>query len=243
MKNNGFTLIEVMVAIMIFGILATTLFSTYGALFANTARLERGVDNYGAAKSCFSRMSRDLKSICVAMPPAYSPSDALIDEDKDMFRFEAKTGPSHSIDSQTIRFASLAHINFGHAAQSNGSGSQSAVMNKIARIVYYLDEMEDGTFVLKRSDTPMPGEPFKRKKTDPRLCENIRSIKFEFTDHDSGSRESWDSESSEFEYATPRAVKIRLELVLDPEEPDDALVFETTASIPVFREKTEKTNS
>jgi len=79
-------------------------------------------------------------------------------------------------------------------------------------------------------------ETMKKSGKDPVLCEGLKSLVFSYVDGDGATHESWDSESEAFDYTTPRAVGIKLELG------DDAasFLFQTTVILPVYRTEAEE---
>ena len=76
----------------------------------------------------------------------------------------------------------------------------------------------------------------KKKKSDPVLCENVKSLVFKYYDQEGSEYDVWDSDSADVDYSTPRAIKITLEIGDD----SSFLHFETMVKLPVFREKIEQ---
>jgi general secretion pathway protein J len=105
----------------------------------------------------------------------------------------------------------------------------------IAQIVYYVQRLEDDRHVLKRADHLPPYPDMEEPGNDPVLFENLKSLKFLYYDHEGTEHETWDSESLEFNYATPAAVKIKGEIG------DDSVsyFFETMVKFFVIREPRE----
>jgi general secretion pathway protein J len=121
-----------------------------------------------------------------------------------------------------LRFSSLRHLAFN---TSRGDG--------IAEIVYYIQKSETNGYLLRRSDRVDIQKPFEKNNKDPVLCNRITSFQLIYYNQGEESFENWDSDSSEFEYATPKAVGIRLEM----ETASGPQIFETMVNLPVFREK------
>jgi general secretion pathway protein J len=65
------------------------------------------------------------------------------------------------------------------------------------------------------------------------LCEDVKALTIKYLDHEGEEYDVWDSDDETYEYATPKAVKIKLEL----ETGSDSLLFETMVTLPLFREK------
>ncbi len=66
---------------------------------------------------------------------------------------------------------------------------------------------------------------------DPILCENIRALKITYLDAEGEFSDAWDSSSVDYDYATPRAVRIRLELASSA----GPAAFQTIVALPLWR--------
>ena len=217
---KGFTLLEILLAITIFSVVAMIIFGSFNMIFGNVEAVHEVSEAYEMAKSCLGRMTIDLNSIYVSLPPAYSPDQES--DEPDPYRVAGDNGFPGGTDFARLRFSSLAHVSFGMEKQKG-----------IAQIVYYVQQAEDNTYVLRRSDTIEPFESFEEKNSDPILCKNIMALAFNYFDKEGEKHDSWDSESDEFDYATPGAVHISL--LIGNEESSHK--FETTIMLPVYRDE------
>ena len=213
--EDGFTLVEILVAILIFSVIAATIFTSFNSLFASSQTLGRDIALAEMGNRCLNRMVSDIRSAHIDIPPHYLiPDDRAGDEEIDPFRIVG--------DSRELRFASLAHLPI-----------DGNPVPGIARIVYYTEEGDDG-LVLKRADDPEPYEPFEKEgRNDPALCEKIISLKFGYHYEEDEVENAWDSESADYQHGTPRAISIRLEMGSGAKK----LVMETMATLPVCRKK------
>ena len=221
-QESGFTLIEILIAIFIFSVIITTVFTSYNSIFSDSGTIDQGIASYEMAKNCLNRMMVDLESIYVTLYPKYAPPD--VDDPPDPYRL---TGDNLFIKAEEfpkLRFTSLAHLSL-----------DGSMENGIAEIVYYVQDTKERGLVLRRADNLSPYEPFEEKTSDPILCEGIKSLAFTYYDADGDTHEFWDSEAETWEYATPKRIGIRLEL----NNNSDSLLFETTAALPVYRKKKE----
>ena len=216
---GGFTLLELMLAILILGLVVTTILVSFNTVFSTTEALESSSTIYGMAKNCLKRMTVDLESIYVAQPPIYKPPE--FDETPNDFRFMGLSEDVSGTDFAQLRFTSRAHVRFENSYRSG-----------IAEIVYYVQTKEDGTHVLKRADNLYPYPDFEENGADPTLCEHVKSLEFKYYDAEGSDNDAWDSESDEFNYATPSAVAIKLEI----EDKTGAHIFETQVKLPMYRE-------
>ena len=220
--DYGFTLLEILIAITIFAIIITTVFGSHNYVFSSAKAVEEDIAAYEMAKGCLSRITDDLGSLHVRLPPEYTIDDS--DDNEDPFKISGQPADAGSESFSRLMFASRAHLSL-----------EKSIQEGIARIVYYVQKSDETRYVLRRADNLYPYEPFEEKKSDPVLCENVKSLVFKYYDDKGDEYDSWDSDSADVDYSTPRAIKITLEIG------DDAnfLLFETMVKLPVFREKIE----
>ncbi len=217
--GRGFTLIEILVAIFIFSILFTVLFGSFRSLSTSTDTLANGTVQYEMGQHCMSRIVTDIEEMYVKIPPQYK--QANLRDSTDPYRVE---GSSEFVDGKTVsrfRFTSQAHFSFTNQKREG-----------VAEIVYYVTTLEDGECVLRRADQLYPYETFEEKKSDPIICKNLQGFSVTFFNDDGEESDEWDSESSEFHYATP----ISIQIVLKIGDKDAPTVFSTRIYVPVHRE-------
>lgn len=217
-QSRGFTLLEILIAIFIFAVVAATIFGSFNAVFGNSSTVKEGMGAFEMARDCLSRMMVDLHSLHVSQLPAYAPPDS--EESQDPYRLVGGMTFSGDTGFGRMRFASLAHLPLGKDKRAG-----------IAEIVYYVEPSKDGTFVLRRSDRLEPFPPPEEKGGDPILCENVKSLTFTFIDDEGEEQDRWDSESEDFAFATPRAIRISLVLGTD----DFPHPFEATVALMQYR--------
>lgn len=218
--NPGFTLIEILVAILIFAILITVVFTSFRAIHNSAQALQHDDAYYEMGQAALSRMIRDLQALVVA--PALMYKVPGFNEPPDPYRVLGERTSLGGEDFPKLRFTSLEHLSFG--------GEE---VNGISEITYYVQQIDADTVVLKRSDRIWPFEPFEERDRDPVLCENIRSMSLAYWDAEGDTNDVWDSDSDEHDYATPRAVEITLTLG----DESDAVSLSTVVTLPVYREE------
>jgi prepilin-type N-terminal cleavage/methylation domain-containing protein len=217
--NFGFTLVELMLAILILGLVVTTVLASFNAVFSTTDALESSSHIYGMAKNCLKQMTVDLESMYVIQPPIYRKPE-FNDEPSD-FRVAGLSKDLSGTGFAQLRFTSRAHLPLENSHRRG-----------ITEIVYYVQTKEDGNQVLKRSDNLYPYPEFEEKGADPTLCEHVKSLAFTFFDEEGSENDSWDSESDAFEFATPRAIGIELEIG----DETRSHTFKTRVNLPVYRQ-------
>jgi len=216
--GNGFTLLEILLAIFILAIVMSLVFGSFQGVFSSADRINATSDLYEMAGAGLVRISADLTALHIAQKPRYKPPD--IDSDPDPYRIEGTTEYMGGRSYAMLRFTSLAHLPMGRNPR-----------NGIARIVYYVQAAPNGTYALHRSDALYPFAEFKPSASDPIVCEQVRAFKVIYYDKDGRESEEWDSESDTFENSTPRTIGIRL--TLGSEESD--YEFSTEVALPVHR--------
>ncbi len=217
--GRGFTLLEILIAIFIFAVVITTVFGSFNFVFGKIGIIEESKATYEMAKDCLNRMSVDLASAYFLPTPAYKPPKQ--DSAPDPFRMEGKVSTAAGADFGQLRFTAMAHLPL---EQHKADG--------VAEIIYYVTPERDGTAVLRRSDRLDFSEPRDQLTGDPILCENVKSLTFTYLDSEKDEKETWDSDSAEVGYATPRAVRIRLEIGTE----ENFQPFETTILFPQYRQ-------
>ncbi len=191
-RSKGFTLIEIMIAILILALVLSTVYAAYSSTMKLVSDIEYESHLYKMARTAMDRMIKDLSSL-----QPYADSFDL--------RAEKKTLSNHEFYS--ISFWSASHLAFG---ENEGNGSPAAIS-------YYVEEDEGGeSFSLRRSDFP-GGKPSREKNISGGyvVCRSVDSLRLRFYDAANREMESWDSSSlsSEQKGKAPVTVKIELALV------------------------------
>ena len=211
-KKNGFTLIEILIAIFILATVLTTVYAAYTGTFRLMKDTRRGDNIYSMARTAMNRMAKDMGSVCSR---------------KGSFRFVS--GEIEKEDFMELSFLSSAHLNF-YDEKSSG----------IAVISYFVvedDEKESRT--LKRKDELYRN---KAEETEEDvsieggyiLCEGLQSLTYKFYDNSGVEYDSWDSHSdleSQKDKA-PAVVSIHLDFI-NPDDIDRPYRFMTKVFLPM----------
>jgi general secretion pathway protein J len=220
--EKGMTLIEILVAIFIFAIAMTTIFGSFQTVIGQVGIIEEKTAAYEMGKTCLNQILADIGGVHLTPTQNFSPPD--ISDDPDRHRIVGETASMDGGNFSSIRFSADAHLPFEGSTETG-----------VAQIVYYARQTKNKGVVLCRSDMLYPYTPVEENEKDPVLCKNLIGFKLLYYDEEGAEYESWDSDSDEFGYATPRAIQITLTFGVESE----ALVLETMAFLPVFREKKE----
>jgi len=222
-RAGGFTLMEILLAFLILGIVVTTILASFNAVFSTTDTLKNSSQYYDMAKNCLSRMTLDLGALYIAQPPLYKPPK--MDDPADPYRIVGSSKDIGGTSFAALRFTSSAHIPLN-----------KSVKRGVAEIVYYVQEKDDGQQVLRRADHLYPYPSFEENFGDPVLSEHVKSLAFVYYDSEGSEFEEWDSDSDEYGYATPEAIGIQLEIG----DESVSYHFETTVRLAVNRDKIEQ---
>lgn len=227
-NRNGFTLLEILIAIFIFAIVMTTIYSAFNAVVSRNEAITEGQGLYEMTRNCLDRMINDFSAIYVERPPQYEPPD--FDDPPDPYRFVCTEEMVGTENFSRVRFAANAHLPMGKDETTG-----------IAEIIYYVDEIEtpELQYVLRRADTVYPydiDDGFKEEGRDPIICTNVESFSVVCFDADGESHAEWDSEERIGKYATPRSLGIKLSV----SENETTYPFQTAVTLPVYREKMEQ---
>lgn len=226
--QQGFTLLEILIAIFIFAVVMTTIYSAFNAVVSKNEAINEGRGLYEMSRNCLDRMTSDFFAIYVEPPPLYEPPD--FDDPPDPYRFVCTEEMVGTKNFSRVRFASNAHLPLGRDKNTG-----------IAEIIYYVDELEPpkSGYVLRRADRAYPYEQpdrFEEAGDDPILCRGIQEFSVSCYDAEAESEAQWDSEEDMGKYATPRSVEIQLKV----SNGETVYPFRTAVNLPVYREKMEE---
>jgi general secretion pathway protein J len=198
--EKGFTLIEILIAVFILGIVLSTVYVSYTGTFRIIRETREDAEIYGMARNALDRMVRDLQS---AAPW------------RGGFTFMTKTDNLGGQEFLRLTFRAAAHVAF----------SDREVPGGIAVIEYRVEEgTEKAGYALVRSDS-LYRDPGKEESLPGGylLSDRIEALTYRFTDEAGKEYESWDS-GGQVEVQrkkAPAGVLIRLSLVnsADKERP------------------------
>ena len=218
--SPGFTLMEILVAMVILGVVVTTVLASFSMVFSTTGSIENAQALFDMGKTSLNRIVRDLENCFVLDRPLYKPP--VLDGPLDPYRFQGSVDSFGGTQLAKLRFTSRAHVPLSPSRRDG-----------IAEIVYYLQPDGAGTLRLKRADHLFPYPRFEERNSDPVLCENVKTLAFDYVDAEGSVTDAWDSESSKYGNATPVMVAVRLEVA----EGNDSYVFQTSVTLPMARRK------
>jgi general secretion pathway protein J len=213
-RNKGFTLIEILIAVLILGIVLSTIYAAYTGTIRLIHETETDTERYSMARTALDRIARDLESTAPWGKAYYFKAEPYNLGDRSFTR---------------LIFRSSAHIAFS---------PDEEIPAGIAVIEYGVEEGTDKEgYSLLRSDSLFrdPGKEEAPSGGFP-LCDRIETLTYRFYDVDGKDYEDWDSNGDEQakKGKAPVMVEIRLGLVneADREHPHP---FMTRVRLPLNR--------
>ena len=216
--RNGFTLLEILLAIFILATVLSTVFASYTGTLRMVSETESQAETYQMARIAFERILEDLESFY--LPEQSETSE--IGEEEQPFEF------THT----SLRFPSRAHVVFGEEDQSWGA-------TEISYEVTEGDE-EEG-MILYRREKPQWGEeePSEEGEGELPLCDKLwpeDPVRFEVLDAEGEEMDKWDPTSED---QVPTRVNIALQFI-NPSNPETPLKFATSVALHISKEEQEK---
>ncbi len=221
LDNKGFTLLEILVTLFIFGIILSVIFSTYTGGLSLMEETESRSRIYAMARIALQRIHQDLEA-CYATRSGTAPSTQ---EEKDALLFVGEDRDINGRPADTLRFLSLSHLLFDEEEENPGIGE----------ITFFVREKdEEKGLLLYRSDKGLFSERVEEEKRGHILCEGLYSVDLTYCDSSGELYQNWDSTQGEFKGKLPARIIIALEF-LDETQPETPLRFITAVALPLAR--------
>ncbi len=227
-EAHGFTLMEILVAVVIFSILMTTVFSSFKAFVMSSEHIRTAISRDETMGPPIKVISRDLQFMHLCLPPAYIKPDTR--STPDTFRVVGDTDTVSGGTFSRLRFISRGLLT-AHGGEHHG----------LVQIIYYVRFNDTGGGDLCRSETLSPWEDGVENDCDPVLVRNVTTFELTYFDGDNETFTHWDSDAEAFDHATPHAMGVMIRFK-DPHAPDDTPaidVIKTSIFLPVRRDALE----
>lgn len=218
--QGGFTLLEILIAIFIFALIVSAVFTAYRGTLNIIDETESQEDIYQMARIAMERITEDLQSAYLSETTPSSEADQTSSEPA---LFQAEKKYLEDLRCGELRFLSLAHLSF----------SDEKSLAEPAEITYYgAAGVNENVFDLYRSDTSLTRERPESGTGGLLLCKGLSSIDFIYYDAEGESHENWDSDEGPSKGKLPSRVSILMEFPnrIDPERP---FRFMTGIAIPM----------
>lgn len=214
-KSNGFTLLELLVAIFIFSLIGGAVYGAYSKTFSNIKSVESTVEAAIKARAVFRLLTDDLQGLIPG------EGSVLIAEER----------VSENMDGEIIRFLSSSNIVFTRDQISAGR----------TLIRYFLQKDEENTaFDLIRSDSPVvPGQKESDEQTGEIVVDGIKNLTMTFVTRGGGEKSSWQKAAEDAEEVEdglrllPALVKISITFFSSEIDEERTFSYRTAVWLPV----------
>lgn len=210
-QRQGFTLLELLIAIAIFGMVIGLAYSSYNATFHIINSAESQTRTYSKARTALKRMMEDLESF-------YPGSDMV-------FQGTGNTIQGHRAD--ILKFTSLAHVRLHPDT------------NYVGHIMIHYQVQEDtesGSLLLYRKELPAHSTDEGKDFPGLLLCDNLQEVAFDYLNADGQDVEQWEIQEDQTQDTTslPRLITITLRFK-DGKNDEAGTMFKTSLTLPVVR--------
>jgi prepilin-type N-terminal cleavage/methylation domain-containing protein len=218
--KNGFTLIEVMLAIAISVVIVGTVYVTFYQSHKVTTTVAAQTEVYQMARLCLDRMMKDLT--CIYFSPYLILDEDLKKNEKanelaQKYRFIGKNENDGTNDTDRIYFTTTSGI---------GLGDIDGIVNEVD---YELKEDPDNKglyFLMRREDNkPHDGITDPGKNPGMEIAENVVSMNIVYYDKSGKESDDWDATST-----SPPALPSLIKITLNFKNGDDTYAFTGVAS-------------
>ncbi|MBF0202140.1 MAG: prepilin-type N-terminal cleavage/methylation domain-containing protein [Desulfamplus sp.] len=232
-ETKGFTLLEIMVAVMIFGILMITIFSSFRTFMDSSRMVDDHISRTRNFDILINRIVTDIEALRISLPPEYrkpgqpSPAPGTLSspgespfENGDPFALWSSREFVNGKVFSTLSFASLSGITFGEDTRTGA-----------ARIFYHVRPGTGSSLDLCRFDDIV--HHYLRgsapSNCDPVIFRDVKEFSITFRHRDGTEHDRWDSQSDDFDFTTPVSIHLTIS--------DQTHTFETRIPMPLFRGK------
>ncbi|MEN8199415.1 MAG: prepilin-type N-terminal cleavage/methylation domain-containing protein [Thermodesulfobacteriota bacterium] len=208
-RKEGFTLLEILIAILIFGMVISLAYSSYNATFHIIGDAEAKAETYSKAKTAMERISNDLESFYLGEKP--------------LFKGESGTMGEYRADS--LEFTSTAAIRL--------HPDDVPIGHVIIR--YSVEEDPDSkSLKLYRSEQPALVEEEGPEPPLFLLCDTLQEVAFDYRDGEGEDVKEWGEEEGSSSPPLPSLVTVSLRFK-DGEEDQAGTLFTTSLTLPVAK--------
>lgn len=215
--SKGFTIIEVLIAVVLLAIISLLLWQSMGGAIASKERSEKRDATYRGADVVLNRMTRQLSMGVLYTSLEFLGLSAASEQmTKSVFIGE------NAGDQDKLTFDTFSHIRY----------LKDTKESDLAEVTYFLEKSADedagpDEFDLKiREKSPLDNEPDKGGKVMT-LLDGVKELNFRYYDQTKNEfKDEWDTTKIDYGNRLPRAVEITL-VLKDPIDEDNTVRFQT----------------
>ncbi len=202
-KKNGFTLIEVIVAIALLAVISIMLWQAMGSTARSKEGQEDRTESYQSSSIVIKRMIQDLE-----MSVLYRSLDILgVSGNREQVMKSVFIGKNEG-DQDKLTFNSFSHLRY----------LKNVKESDLAEISYFLDADPEhaGLYTLKKREQSPPDDNPDEGGQTVTLIDRVKELNFRYYHLQKGEYvDAWDSTSVDFAFKLPRSVEIIL-VIQDP---------------------------
>ncbi|NDY70866.1 prepilin-type cleavage/methylation domain-containing protein [Desulfobacter hydrogenophilus] len=220
--DYGFTLMELMVALVIFSFVMVMLFSSFNSFISTGQSIAHGVDYNERARDAFRRILDDLTNLYVPESRIISVQNSLDGQDVDTFQM---TGSESSVGTETfstLEFVCLSGLQTGRRRPSS-----------VVRVTYYVRKNSRELFDLCRAERPIGSDRDTDPCLDPVLAENITRFTIDFVDAKLNEHQDWDGDKDTNTDRDGVSLPCVLNIGLTLKSENKEKIYETAVVLPV----------
>ena len=214
-RNSGFTLLEILLAIAVLGVVVAMLSLSLTATLGVIDGTEQQEEVFHQAQTAMRRLSEDLASAVPHSDMGFTGTSAVLN------------GQS----ADTLTFVSTAHLVFNPDTQRPGPAVVAYTVRAGEEDGRRLQLLRGDTFLLPGGDILAGTE----EQGMYLLADNLRAVRFRYLDRQGQEFDNWGEEVSvdgeQEPLPVPAAVSCTLEFWLDPDR-DTLQTFSTAVLIP-----------
>jgi type II secretion system protein J len=216
-RQSGFTLLEIIIALVILALVFASLYGAYSGTVEATERVEHGRDVEQAARLALMQMADDFKSLYhqeFEGDPKASP-----------YRFVGGATEEEVEESAVVEFASTAHLDFDMVFPSL----------RINRVSYALIKLEEDERYqrLVRVELPFADLEQEGDESSVELTDGVEELTLTFFTGDGEEVSEWDSSEAQASERLPQLIRIRLKMGAG--EGGESRIFTTSVAPPLWQ--------
>ena len=213
--RNGFTLIEVLVAITLLAVISMLVWQASGSLLDSKERFEAEDQANQAATLALQQISQNLE-----VATLFAGLDFLGRSESSEQRTKSVFIGVDEGDHDKITFETLSHVRY----------LKDAKESEQAEVSYFLesDPEESGSFLLRKREASPPDATPEEGGVTATLLEKVVGLNFRYYNAQKGEyADTWDSTKSDNLNKLPRAVEMTL-TIKDPVNDETTIKYQTT---------------
>lgn len=207
-RKEGFTLLELLIAIAIFAMVIGLAYSSYNATFNIIEGAEAHAETYSRAKVAMERIISDLESFYPGDEPIFTGSSKSISGNR----------------ADTLTFTSTASVRLH---------PDSVPVGHVIIRYYAQEDPDSDSLLLYRAELPALNEEGEDDdSTGLLLCDSLQEVAFDYYDSENQNVENWEEDEEGGEtLSLPTRIDISLRFN-DAGEDEQGTLFQTSLTLP-----------